>query len=355
MNEKMNFLDLVGNIDEKFVYEASLPWKKHASARRRKFKIVAAAVILAVLSGGVFTHQEEVKGAWDSFASWIGNALGISGDVSSYIDITGKTITRDGKSVTIQETAGDKNNLWIAFEADAPDDMEALLMTEVYVDGKPAQLDGTYDMSEDNKIGKSQVCHYRLEDNGEKKDVIDIKADVWLESVEDLEKNAGLDNDKKMSFEFTTDIKELEAGTEEINIDRKMEFGQSQTFQISRLRFNNFSSSIYGELNDLGGSDEFMLVVRDENGNQIRYRMVSYDKPEILFEQEMNTADDMEILKRAKSLSVQLYRGKENKVPAYVENIQTEDMYVEEEGRIYEEGEDPMDDYEAVGEVLKIR
>ena len=54
MKKENNFLDLMGEIDEKFVYEASLPWKKrNVNLKLKLAKIAAAGVVIALLIGGL--------------------------------------------------------------------------------------------------------------------------------------------------------------------------------------------------------------------------------------------------------------------------------------------------------------
>ena len=62
MKKENNFLDLMGEIDEKFVYEASLPWKKrNINLKFKLAKIAAAGVVIALLIGGL-GHPHEIKG-----------------------------------------------------------------------------------------------------------------------------------------------------------------------------------------------------------------------------------------------------------------------------------------------------
>lgn len=82
--------------------------EKQVIIKYRLLKTAVAGFILLFLAAGTMTHQEEVKAAWKQFTSWIGTALGLSEDVSSYTDVIGKTITRKGISVTIHEVAADK-------------------------------------------------------------------------------------------------------------------------------------------------------------------------------------------------------------------------------------------------------
>ena len=53
MKKENNFLDLMGEIDEKFVYEASLPWKKRNVNLKLKLAKIAAGVVIALLLGGL--------------------------------------------------------------------------------------------------------------------------------------------------------------------------------------------------------------------------------------------------------------------------------------------------------------
>ena len=89
--------------------------EKTGNHKIQVIKDCSSGIYIIILAAGTMTHQEEVKAAWKQFTSWIGTALGLSEDVSSYTDVIGKTITRKGISVTIHEVAADKNDLWVAF------------------------------------------------------------------------------------------------------------------------------------------------------------------------------------------------------------------------------------------------
>lgn len=103
MKKENNFLDLMGEIDEKFVYEASLPWKKrNVNLKLKLAKIAAAGVVIALLIGGL-GHPHEIKAAWEQITSWIQTALGVNENVELYIDSVGKTITKKGSFVAADE------------------------------------------------------------------------------------------------------------------------------------------------------------------------------------------------------------------------------------------------------------
>lgn len=171
----------MGEIDEKFVYEASLPWKKRNVNLKLKLAKIAAGVVIALLLGGL-GHPNEIKAAWEQITSWIQTALGINENVESYIDSVGKTITKNGISITLDEIAADKENLWVAISDNINDskEKETILLTEVEINGKAAQLDGTYALEKKENGADGQVCHYRLEDTTIKDNTADIKMKVWL-------------------------------------------------------------------------------------------------------------------------------------------------------------------------------
>lgn len=70
MKKENNFLNLMGEIDEKFVYEASLPWKKRNVNLKLKLAKIAAGVVIALLIGGL-GHPHEINAAWEQITSWI--------------------------------------------------------------------------------------------------------------------------------------------------------------------------------------------------------------------------------------------------------------------------------------------
>ena len=210
MKKENNFLDLMGEIDEKFVYEASLPWKKRNVNLKLKLAKIAAGVVIALLIGGL-GHPHEIKAAWEQITSWIQTALGINENVESYIDSVGKTITKNGISITLDEIAADKENLWVAISDNINDskEKETILLTEVEINGKAAQLDGTYALEKKENGADGQVCHYRLEDTTIKDNTADIKMKVWLFDPTEMDTADTEDTDDYI-FEFSSNWEELE-------------------------------------------------------------------------------------------------------------------------------------------------
>ena len=79
MEKGFKTLELIGDLDDKYIYEASKPWKKqHRFFHiQRSWKTVAAGVILLIMVGCTLRYQEDVKAAL--------NAIGVNGITVSQV------------------------------------------------------------------------------------------------------------------------------------------------------------------------------------------------------------------------------------------------------------------------------
>ena len=360
MKNNYTFLELFGDIDEKFIYEASRPWKKQVIIKYRLLKTAVAGFILLFLAAGAMTHQEEVKAAWKQFTSWIGTALGLSENVSSYTDMIGKTITRKGISVTIHEVAADKNDLWVAFSAtsDSEKTEEPVLLTDVLINKQEIQLSESYPVLLENGEMQGEVSHYTIEDNIFANGEADVTISVHTASPEEIQKIDESSKSDEYVFEFKTDLKELEANTEIINIDQQIKINENQNLTVSQMRLNDFTSTISGKMTDLGEYDEYYLIGEDNLGNSVCYRLADYNKPEILFQQDRVFERYTGISPNAESVTLQLYVDKyknkdiENK---YFYTTGEEDTYGEGTGSVYEGDADLTQIYCPLGNKIEIK
>ena len=353
------FLQLFGDIDEKFIYEASRPWKKRVIVKYKLLKIAVAGFVLLFLATGIITHKEEVKAAWKQFASWIGTALGLSEDVSSYTDIIGQTITRKGVPVTIHEVAADKNDLWVAFSvtSDSEKTEEPVLLTDVLINKQEIQLSESYPVLLENGEMQGEVSHYTIEDNIFANEEADVTISVHTVSPEEIQKIDESSKSDEYVFEFKTDLKELEANTEIINIDQQIKINENQNLTVSQMRLNDFTSTISGKMTDLGEYDEYYLIGEDNLGNSVCYRLADYKKPEILFQQDRVFERYTGISPNAESVTLQLYVDKINNETENKRFYETgeEITYGEGVGNEYEYNVDLTEIYCALGNEIEIQ
>ena len=344
-------------VEEKFVYEASLPWKKrNVNLKLKLAKIAAAGVVIALLIGGL-GHPHEIKAAWEQITSWIQTALGVNENVESYIDSVGKTITKNGISITLDEIAADKENLWVAISdnINASKEKETILLTEVEINGKAAQLDGTYALEKKENGTDGQVCHYRLEDTTIKDNTADIKMKVWLFDPTEMDTADTEDTDDYI-FEFSSNWEELEKNTINVNVNKKIKISPNQNLTISKMSLNDLASTIYGNL-DNKEYEDYYLIGTDDKGNQGLYRMTNYGDTETVFEESRNNTKYKGISPDAKTVTLELYVNKEEKNSTTYKKYETgiEDTYGEGEGRVYESDEDPLDLYSSVEGKIEIK
>jgi nitrogen regulatory protein P-II 1 len=79
MEKGFKTLELIGDLDDKYIYEASRPWKKqHRFFHiQRSWKTAVAGIILLIMVGGTLRYQEDVKAAL--------NAIGVNGITVSQV------------------------------------------------------------------------------------------------------------------------------------------------------------------------------------------------------------------------------------------------------------------------------
>ena len=336
--------------------KSSLLKKRNVNLKLKLAKIAAAGVVIALLIGGL-GHPHEIKAAWEQITSWIQTALGINENVESYIDSVGKTITKNGISITLDEIAADKENLWVAISDNINDskEKETILLTEVEINGKAAQLDGTYALEKKENGTDGQVCHYRLEDTTIKDNTADIKMKVWLFDPTEMDTADTEDTDDYI-FEFSSNWEELEKNTINVNVNKKIKISPNQNLTISKMSLNDLASTIYGNL-DNKEYEDYYLIGTDDKGNQGLYRMTNYGDTETVFEESRNNTKYKGISPDAKTVTLELYVNKEEKNRTTYKKYETgtEDTYGEGVGRVYESDEDPLDLYSSVEGKIEIK
>ncbi len=355
MNEKADFLKILSEIDSRYIYEASQPWKKRKILDRMSKAVFAAvAAGLFIFISTVFMFPEETAAAWERFTTIINEILGIEEDTSSYVETMGKSISHNGVKVELKEAALNKNELWLAYTAlnENKEKEMPVLLTEVQVNNKTAQLLRTYTGSDNDDAKdkvREQVSCFWLEEDIE--DAADVKIKIQTMNTEN-EEILG-----EYIFSFSASPDDLEEQTKDIPLELTAELSDGREFALTKIRWNIFDSAIYGYLDSAsGGEEDFYLIGKDNLGNPVQYAMRSYENPEILFQPDFIDFQSSVLFPDAEYLELRLYILREDqKKPVYKEADTNEpEFYIEGEGRIYEEGENPLDGAVPVSGTLKI-
>jgi len=375
MEKGFKTLELIGDLDDKYIYEASKPWKKqHRFSRmQRKWKIAAAGIILLITAGCTLKYQEDVKAALQRVTSWIGQALGIeNGDTDSYTNVVGKSISRDGITITLNEIVMDSKNLWIAYsdsedlDADMKDAVEdKLLYTEVCINGQEIQQglgQRTVNAFSENPI---TVEDFTIGEEVNTEGTVNIEFKVWSIAMSDAETWENIQkiqaNTQPYTFKLTTSKEELEKNTVDINLDQNIKF-DSNILNLTEFRWNPFESTIYGTYDGTVYIDsDYYLIGTDDQGNKICYQETGRNGEETAFQQTIDPefTGYKEISPEAKLITLQLYEVKNDTAHQVFEEKtdkdSSDDVYVESAGYVYNEGESPTDDAIPIGDKFTVQ
>ena len=377
MEKGFKTLELIGDLDDKYIYEASKPWKKqHRFSRmQRKWKIAAAGIILLITAGCTLKYQEDVKAALQRVTSWIGQALGIeNGDTDSYTNVVGKSISRDGITITLNEIVMDSKNLWIAYsdsedlDADMKDAVEdKLLYTEVCINGQEIQQglgQRTVNAFSENPI---TVEDFTIGEEVNTEGTVNIEFKVWPIAMDDADTWENVQktqaNTEPYTFKLKTSKEELEKNTVDLNLNQNIKM-DSNVLNLTEFRWNPFESTIYGTYHGTVYIDsDYYLIGTDDQGNKICYQETGRNGEETVFQQTIDPefTGYKEISPEAKSITLQLYEVKNDTAHQVFEEKtdkdSSDDVYEEFAGYVYDDGENPTDAGVPIGDrfTLQIR
>ena len=305
MEKGFKTLELLGDLNDKYIYEASKPWKKQRrfSWIHRSWKIAAAGIILLIMAGCILRYQEDVKAALQRITSWIGQALRIeNGDTDSYTNVVGKSISRDGITITLNEIVMDSKNLWIAYsdsedlnnknhtgkertkkdlisrdpDSDTQDTIEdKILFTEVRINGQEIQQGLGQRTVNNNALSENPITveDFTIGEEINTEETVNIEFKVWPIAMSDAETWENIQkiqaDTEPYAFKLTTSKEELEKNTVDINLDQNIKV-DSNILNLTEFRWNPFESTIYGTYHGTAYIDsDYYLIGTDDRGNKI--------------------------------------------------------------------------------------
>ena len=397
MEKGFKTLELLGDLNDKYIYEASKPWKKQRrfSWIHRSWKIAAAGIILLIMAGCILRYQEDVKAALQRITSWIGQALRIeNGDTDSYTNVVGKSISRDGITITLNEIVMDSKNLWIAYsdsedlnnknhtgkertkkdlisrdpDSDTQDTIEdKILFTEVRINGQEIQQGLGQRTVNNNALSENPITveDFTIGEEINTEGTVNLEFKVWPIAIADAETWENIQkiqaDTEPYAFKLTTSKEELEKNTVDINLDQNIKV-DSNILNLTEFRWNPFESTIYGTYNGTVYIDsDYYLIGTDDRGNKICYQETGRNGEETAFQQTIDPefTGYKEISPEAKSITLQLYEVK-NDTPHQVFKEKTDkdssdDVYEEFVGYVYDEEESPTDNVIPIGDKFTIQ
>ncbi|EET61484.1 hypothetical protein BRYFOR_06659 [Marvinbryantia formatexigens DSM 14469] len=241
---------------------------------KRNFAGRAACAVLVVLLGLSCMFHNEVRAAIRNFSTLIGQALGLSEDLTPYAKMPDLTQTREGISLTLKEAILSGNHLFAVLELDAEaDELQEICLSNsglLAINGKAINCAST-------GISYIDERHYIFEWGFSDEEIPDI-ADISFEAMA----GRGMDDTEPVtfSFAFSASRKELEDSTLICDVGQKVQIEPDFYVNVERLTLN----SIYGTLEvsgdgrEFSGNAQYFIQGRDSIGNPVRFTLEGIDK-----------------------------------------------------------------------------
>ena len=396
MEKGFKTLELIGDLDDKYIYEASRPWKKqHRFFHiQRSWKTAVAGIILLIMVGCTLRYQEDVKAALQRVTSWIGQALGIkNGDTDSYTNVVGKSISRDGITITLNEIVMDSKNLWIAYsdsedlndknhtgkeqtkkdltsqdtDSDTQNTIEdKILFTEVRINGQEIHQCLGQRTVNNNALSENPITveDFTIGEEINIEGTVNIEFKVWPIAMDDADTWENVQktqaNTEPYTFKLKTSKEELEKNTVDLNLNQNIKM-DSNVLNLTEFRWNPFESTIYGMYHGTVYIDsDYYLIGTDDQGNKICYQETGRNGQETMFRQTIGLYPGYEeISPEANTITLQLYEVKNDTAHQVSEEKMdkdpSDDIYEESTVYVYNEGESPTDDAVPIGDKFTVQ
>ena len=394
MEKGFKTLELIGDLDDKYIYEASRPWKKqHRFFHiQRSWKTAVAGIILLIMVGCTLRYQEDVKAALQRVTSWIGQALGIkNGDTDSYTNVVGKSISRDGITITLNEIVMDSKNLWIAYsdsedlnnknhigkeqkdliaqntDSDTQDTIEdKILFTEVRINGQEIQQGLGQRTVNNNDLSENSITveDFTIGEEINTEGTVNIEFKVWPIAMDDADTWENVQkiqaDTEPYTFKLATSKEELEKNTVDLNLNQNIKM-DSNVLNLTEFRWNPFESTIYGMYHGTVYIDsDYYLLGTDDQGNKICYQETGRNGQETMFRQTIGLYPGYEeIAPEANTITLQLYEVKNDTAHQVSEEKMdkdsSDDIYEESTTYVYDGGESPIDSAIPIGDNFTIQ
>jgi len=248
--------------------------------RNRKSKggaVAVAAGVLAITLFGTNIGNEAVANI-KLIASDVGNYLGISKDLSDYKTLVGKTITKDGVTIQLNEVILDKDELIVSttLKSDTKLEEAGTIATsaDVYINGKNMSSGaGGADKQIDDYTTES-IMSYDLDEEISNGD-LNVKIEYGNAYIDGVEKRKG-----PWVFEFKTNGDQLAIDTTERNIGYNFKLENGNKIILEKYTSNAVGQKIYYSVEGKGDTYDIELRGKDDLGNEVRFNLTreSYGK-----------------------------------------------------------------------------
>jgi len=243
---------------------------KNEDKKNKGVAVAVAAGVLAVTLFGTNIGNEAIANI-RLMASDVGNYLGISKDLSDYKTAVGKTITKDGVTIQLNEVILDKDELIVSttLKSDTKLEEDGIIATseDVYINGKNISSGSGGSSNQIDDYTMESVISYGLDEeipNGD----LNIKIEYGNAYIDGVEKRKG-----PWLFEFKTNGDQLAIETIESNIDYDFKLENGNKIILEKYTSNAVGQKIYYSVEGKGGTYDIELRGKDDLGNEVKFNL----------------------------------------------------------------------------------
>lgn len=270
--KKDDFNDIEKKLLEKNIRESI----KKGSKQNTRRKVIAAATIVAVLSGMYFGNT----GAYaiskiNLLSESISSFLGLEKNLEDYNTVVNKAVIDNGVTVKLNEVILDDNELIISTNISS----ERILkdyetwdseMT-LYINNKKVKFTGASGgMKNMDDNTTQQVLEYDLDSI---KDV-DLNGDLNIKIIYSKMMVNEEDINGTWKFEFKTNGDKLKIDTKTVNLDYEFDLENGNKYILEKYTDNALGQKVYGKIIDNSenkGTYKILLKGYDDLGNKVEF------------------------------------------------------------------------------------
>lgn len=279
--DEFAFLELFGNIDERYIDAAMQPWEKEPGGNFRCLGRKAACVILIAALGCGFLYHEPISAAISRFTTQIAEILQIGEDLTPYTERIGTTQEKNGISVTLNEVMLSGNSLFLSVTVDSGQENESIGVGAdgaIWINGKEYACSSAIYLKQTLDEDSGQyVMQWSRGDGMPIEEGADIKLSVLC--YKDMEDDKG----EEFPFVFSAHNKELQEHM--VHIEPKQEVDlDGHTAVITDFTINTLTSSLVMECDGLWRGGIWYCALTDTAGNQFLYPLTAKEGAHMLFQ-----------------------------------------------------------------------
>ena len=287
LNDIDNQIDTFENIDitsnDLKTWKESFTSQKKSSVKKHTWKkyVAAAAAFVLILGGSSAQVRQNVYAQSQQIMESLSTLLGIKEDLSPYSTVVGKSISKDGITVTLNEVLLDGNSLLISYKTHVKDaatlkHLKAKTIEELFVDadisinGKSIVESAGSSTNKIDKLTSVSESELQLDDSS----VLSGKSNFTI-SFSAL----GKSDISVGTLKFAASGEELNAKTTNVALNHSFTLPDKTKITLKNYRSNVVNQKITFTIsnNDSGLPGDLVLKGKDNLGNHIEFYLGDSD------------------------------------------------------------------------------